>query len=360
MRRFLVTTIAIALTVGACASDEATETTSTTSPDTTTTAPGNPTTTSTTTPPPGGGLDASCVSPEGFSVSYPEDWETNDGSVVADCTMFDPEAFMVQAGTDERVAAINIYLENVPYSTVSAEPDAAVEHSRESLTIDGREAVRVERETSEDLLFPAGTLITSYFIDVGGDRTLVADTIDLSHIDYDEASDVLDAMTQTLEIDADTIAAGNPVDEFSSPPIISSDYPATGDVSFLTDVRYETHTDFSRVVFEYEAGTPFSYSVEYVDEAIPASGQPLDVGGEAILSVTMTPASAVDLSGAEPVETYEGPDRIEGAASPISELVLVEDFESVLTWAIGLEREPDIAVDVLDDPFRLVIDIDHG
>lgn len=38
----------------------------------------------------------------------------------------------------------------------------------------------------------------------------------------------------------------------------------------------------------------------------------------------------------------------------------MEDFESILTWAIGLERAANVAVDNPSDPLRLVVDIATG
>ena len=58
---------------------------------------------------------------------------------------------------------------------------------------------------------------------------------------------------------------------------------------------------------------------------------------------------------------YTGPDRISPADSEvIAEMVLVEDFEATLVWAIGLRARHQMAVGVLQDPLRLVADVATG
>lgn len=125
----------------------------------------------------------------------------------------------------------------------------------------------------------------------------------------------------------------------------------------LTGVRFGIHDGFERIVFEIGNDAEISYSVEYVEEAIPASGDPIAVEGGHILDVTVTPASGMELSGDEATETYVGPDRIAVAGELVSELVQVEDFESVLIWAVGLERAANVAVGTPSDLLRLVVDI---
>ncbi|NNL71141.1 MAG: hypothetical protein HKO70_14395, partial [Acidimicrobiia bacterium] len=116
-------------------------------------------------------------------------------------------------------------------------------------------------------------------------------------------------------------------------------------------------TGFERVVFEFDAAG-VSYDIQYVEEAIPPSGDPVAIAGGEILQIAMTPASGVDLTGDTPVQTYEGPDRFSPAGSDvILEIVGVEDFENHLVWAIGLDGTPDVAVATLENPFRLVVDI---
>jgi len=60
---------------------------------------------------------------------------------------------------------------------------------------------------------------------------------------------------------------------------------------------------------------------------------------------------------------YKGPRRIEGTtsgASVVKELVRTGDFEAVLSWAIGVEKQTGFRVRTLDDPARLVVDVDSA
>lgn len=255
-------------------------------------------------------------------------------------------------------------MENVDYGTVTS-IDSSLVRDREVRSIDGHRAVRIERESSGEGIVPQGTLLTSYFIDLGsgvGDtgQVLVADTIDYTTIDYQQSKRVLDQMATTLQIDPDATAGVDSVSEFVAPPVESDGYPASGQPSWLTDVRFGVHERFERVVFEFDDSEDFSYSIEYVEEAVPASGDPIDVAGSHILNVVMTPASGVDYSGEEARETYRGSQGIDVSGDLVTELVQVEDFESVLTWAIGLERAANVAVTTMEEPHRLVIDLVTG
>ncbi|MDY7102636.1 MAG: hypothetical protein S0880_15760 [Actinomycetota bacterium] len=504
-----------ALVAGACggetddgASPPTTDATSTTSTiDTTTT---------TTTTAPGPAL-VECENPDGFTISYPEDWATNTGDATGDCSYFAPEPFEVEAATDARPAPISAYVDNVPYFRVASPTDG--EQDRAATVVDGHQAVRIERTVTGESLWPEGTPITTYAVDLelgvdDGEGTLIVDAIGLSSFDHDAAVDVLDRMVPTIELDAseaddDVVAryegggqslvvhasetdqgeicltfppegpntcfepldgpddvafadlapeddlteafggiaganvhrvditetgdgdettfgylpvpiargaetqgwavplpvgvgeitgivwydaAGNelgraepggetpdgpdpddtePVGSFTTEATTSDSFPAGGPPAYLETIDIAPHDGFDRTVFEFlEAGgtddteltvDDLSYEVAYVEETVGPSGQPTPIGGGAILEVTMTPASGVDLTGETPVETYTGQDRIPAESTPaIVELARVEDFENVLTWGIGVTGEDGYAVTVLDDPLRLVVDIAHA
>jgi len=110
------------------------------------------------------------------------------------------------------------------------------------------------------------------------------------------------------------------------------------------------------------AGTSVpGYRVQWVDGPITAdgSGEPVDVTGEAFLSIVMTPASGVDLSAPQLTVVYDGPDRIPvvGQTEMITDLVRTGDFESVLSWAAGTTERVPFRVLRLEDPVRLVVDL---
>lgn len=143
-----------------------------------------------------------CESPAGFAISYPASWSVNSGLTVAACTRFAPEPFTVPPGTDARVGAVTASVGSIPFDDVvgSGGPE---ELSRHETTVDGRTAVRIERVSAGEGLWPEGVRMTGYVIDLGegadGPRTLVIDTIDLRQFDYARNVGVLDRMVGTLE-----------------------------------------------------------------------------------------------------------------------------------------------------------------
>ncbi|RZU31235.1 AMIN-like domain-containing (lipo)protein [Blastococcus saxobsidens] len=146
-------------------------------------------------------LSQRCDSPAGFSVSYPEGWSVNLGETVAACTRFAPEPFTVPPGTDARVGAVTASVQQAPFEQVAG-PGAGRELSRGTTTVGGRPAVRVERISVGEGLWPAGVPTTGYVVDLGsgaqGPRTLVIDTVGLPQFDYARNVPVLDRMVETL------------------------------------------------------------------------------------------------------------------------------------------------------------------
>jgi hypothetical protein len=153
-------------------------------------------------------LTNSCTSPEGFGVSYPRAWFTNDGSVVPECSQFSPDQFQVPEGTDERVAPITIFIDPVPFFR-AATPDLETEQSRAPTVLDGRQAVRIDSTAGEDGFYPEGTRQIRYLVDLSdgeeaGDdsQTLFLDTVGTANFDFETSAGVLDRMAQTLTITA--------------------------------------------------------------------------------------------------------------------------------------------------------------
>ena len=158
---------------------------------------------------PGGEL-VRCASPEGFTLGRPAAWTSNDGDVVPACTQLHPEPFEVPMGTDERVAAITAFIDAVPFVDVAA-PDPDREAERAATTIDGLQAVRLAFETGDDSLWPAGTPITLYAIDVspgagGRPGTLLLDTVGLPQFDYERNQVVLDRVARSVEVTLDEVS----------------------------------------------------------------------------------------------------------------------------------------------------------
>ena len=156
-----------------------------------------------TTPTSGTELTERCSNPNGFSISYPTGWITNEDAIhqLPPCSLFDPES--VDTGDGFEVPfdiAVFIRVESVPFEEVGDDPVLAEELSREDLTIDGRKAVRVESRATGEGMLPDGVLTTSYRVDMSG-RTLLASSHDVGGLDYSTKQQALDAMMESLQFD---------------------------------------------------------------------------------------------------------------------------------------------------------------
>ena len=113
-----------------------------------------------------------------------------------------------------------------------------------------------------------------------------------------------------------------------------------------------------RVVFEFRNGVP-GYDVRYADGPVlsDGAGEVVPVAGAAVLTVRMTPASGVDLSGPAYGQTYTGPKRFNPGTPEVTDVVQTGDFEAVLSWAVGVRDRVDFRVFTLNDPARVVVDV---
>jgi hypothetical protein len=135
-------------------------------------------------------------------------------------------------------------------------------------------------------------------------------------------------------------------------------------LALLTDVRVGTHGCFERVVFELrpqegQAPGPLGYTVEYQPGPITedGSGKALEVEGSAFLVVRLTAAGA-DLTKEDAPMTYTGPFVLDPAGTTrIRQVRRAGDFEGVVTWAIGLDKQRPFAVSTEEVPARLVVDV---
>lgn len=142
-----------------------------------------------------------CESPEGFAVSYPGSWSVNPGTEAPACTLFSPDSFTVPPATDARVAPINVRVEGIPFDQLVT-TGRGEELRRDEFTVDGRPAVRVERVTAGEGLWPQGLPVTRVVVDLGTDddapRALVVNTVGLPRFDYPRNVEVLDRMVGSL------------------------------------------------------------------------------------------------------------------------------------------------------------------
>lgn len=114
---------------------------------------------------------------------------------------------------------------------------------------------------------------------------------------------------------------------------------------FLTNVSLAAADCSDTVTFEFEKHAPgpgYEISYEPADTAKieDGSGRPIAVAGDAFLVVKLKPAMTAKVEGDQVTKTYTGPRRIQGpAGSVVTEVVKTGDFESVVTWVIGLDKK---------------------
>lgn len=118
--------------------------------------------------------------------------------------------------------------------------------------------------------------------------------------------------------------------------------------SALGEVRFGTQPGLERIVFDFGAGALPHYAVEQATSFVAPSGQSVPVQGNAHVGIR--------LNGAGGMGTYRGPTSFRPGLPLIREVKLVEDFEGVLVWGVGLERAVCPRILVLSSPTRLVVD----
>ena len=85
------------------------------------------------------------------------------------------------------------------------------------------------------------------------------------------------------------------------------------------------------------------------------SGQPVPIEGNALFGVRFRNASTVN--PADGSRSYTGATSLKPTTTPlVKEVRLVEDFERVLVWGIGLQRLQCPTILNLSGPVRLVLD----
>jgi hypothetical protein len=128
----------------------------------------------------------------------------------------------------------------------------------------------------------------------------------------------------------------------------------------VTDVRVAAHDGYDRVVFDLDgtgSGRP-GWRVEYVDQATDdGSGHAVEVGGDAILEVSLSGTATPMDSGVEDFSR----DRIEPEGTEsVDEIVYRYWFEGYTSAFLGIdEGERPFRVFLLENPTRVVVDVQH-
>jgi hypothetical protein len=129
----------------------------------------------------------------------------------------------------------------------------------------------------------------------------------------------------------------------------------------LTAIRIAHNPGFDRVVFEFGPSTaPGVYGMPDYRLAVATtlsgpSGQPVPIEGNALFGVRFRNASTVN--PADGSRSYTGANSLKPTTTPlVKEVRLVEDFERVLVWGVGLQRLQCPTILNLSSPVRLVLD----
>lgn len=153
--------------------------------------------------------------------------------------------------------------------------------------------------------------------------------------------------------------SSEPVGEFTTELYESDDWPAFGDTEgiYPVDVRSAVHDGFERIVIEHAgSGTP-SYMAQYTDEPVePGRGEPIDTGDNAYLEVIASGTASIDdIDEEQMLDNGEEITNLETEAT--GTVVCFAPWEATSNYFIGLDEQRPYAVTILEDPVRIVIDI---
>ena len=126
----------------------------------------------------------------------------------------------------------------------------------------------------------------------------------------------------------------------------------------LQYLRLGTHEGYDRIVFEYDGGTPaVDINLAQPPYVQNPSGLPMTVSGEPVYQVTLHGGTKFDMETG--TMQYTGPTNFEPSYEQIVQFVESGDFEATHSWYLGVNGGSCLRVFYLDDPDRIVIDIQH-
>lgn len=148
-----------------------------------------------------------------------------------------------------------------------------------------------------------------------------------------------------------------------------ADLPAPSNTSTVTvtrtprptplvlNMRVGRHPAYDRVVFVLSGPAP-GYRVGYVRRLVrDGSGDPVHLPGMAFLAVRLTPAVAhCEDNG---LNVYSGPRRQTPKLPTLRGVAFTGDFESVVSFGLGLSHKAGFRVMTLSSPRRIVVDVAH-
>lgn len=133
--------------------------------------------------------------------------------------------------------------------------------------------------------------------------------------------------------------------------------PGSVPIALIVDVRVGTHEGYDRLVFEFDQGTP-EFTLDRAEPPFTedASGAPLEVKGESFIGLVMRGGTKQTETGES---SYDGPTEFDTGFPMLVHAVEAGDFERQSTWYLGLAADACVRVLLLDEPPRLVIDLER-
>ena len=127
---------------------------------------------------------------------------------------------------------------------------------------------------------------------------------------------------------------------------------APSHAGYLTAVSVGQHAAYDRVVFTFRAGIP-GYTAGYVTNVLSdPKGDVVALPGQAFLRIVFHPSSGY--------QSYPGPSTITPVFPTLLQVRAAGDFESYLSFGIGLSQRAGFRVFTLTQPDRVVIDVAHA
>ena len=135
----------------------------------------------------------------GYAVAYPATWHVNTGEILGLCSLFDPDPIEVPRDSEIPIEfAVAIGFQPVPFPTLTGDVLGRRVLSRQPIKVDGRDAMRIESESTGEGLHDAGIRSYQYFVDLG-DTTLIATTYGAGSLPLERKRRILDAMMAMLD-----------------------------------------------------------------------------------------------------------------------------------------------------------------
>ncbi len=115
----------------------------------------------------------------------------------------------------------------------------------------------------------------------------------------------------------------------------------------LTSIRAAHHPGFDRLVFQFSGGLPIKRTVHYVPKVIAdASGKVVPVSGSARMRVVFSAASV-----------GKNLNQRSFALPGLLQVVQAGNFESVVSYGVGVAKKEPVHLFTLTNPARVVIDL---